>query len=26
VLYGEAVQKRHAALAAICDRTPLLTS
>ncbi|WP_066806049.1 Ppx/GppA family phosphatase [Sphingomonas asaccharolytica] len=25
-LYGEAVQKRHAALAAICDRTPLLTS
>lgn len=24
-LYGEAVQKRHAALAAICDRTPLLT-
>lgn len=25
-LYGEAVQKRHAALSAICDRTPLLTS
>lgn len=25
-LYGEAVQKRHAALAANCDRTPLLTS
>jgi exopolyphosphatase/guanosine-5'-triphosphate,3'-diphosphate pyrophosphatase len=25
-LYGEAVQKRHAALATICDRTPLLTS
>jgi len=25
-LYGEAVQKRHAALAAMCDRTPLLTS
>lgn len=24
--YGEAVQKRHAALAAMCDRTPLLTS
>ncbi|WP_066819845.1 Ppx/GppA family phosphatase [Sphingomonas mali] len=25
-LYGEAVQKRHTALAAMCDRTPLLTS
>lgn len=25
-LYGEAVQKRHAALSAMCDRTPLLTS
>jgi exopolyphosphatase/guanosine-5'-triphosphate,3'-diphosphate pyrophosphatase len=25
-LYGEAVQKRHAALAAMCDRAPLLTS
>jgi exopolyphosphatase/guanosine-5'-triphosphate,3'-diphosphate pyrophosphatase len=25
-LYGEAVQKRHSALAAMCDRTPLLTS
>ncbi|MGN6817706.1 MAG: Ppx/GppA phosphatase family protein [Sphingomonas sp.] len=25
-LYGEAVQKRHAALAVMCDRTPLLTS
>jgi exopolyphosphatase/guanosine-5'-triphosphate,3'-diphosphate pyrophosphatase len=25
-LYGEAVQKRHAALAVMCDRAPLLTS
>ena len=25
-LYGEIVQKRHAALAAACDRTPVLTS
>ncbi len=25
-LYGEAVQKRHAALSAICDRDPVLTS
>lgn len=25
-LYGEAVQKRHAALAAACDRDPVLTS
>ena len=25
-LYGEAVQKRHANLAAICERTPVLTS
>jgi exopolyphosphatase/guanosine-5'-triphosphate,3'-diphosphate pyrophosphatase len=25
-LYGEAVQKRHAALAGMCDRTPMLTS
>ncbi|MBN8814791.1 MAG: Ppx/GppA family phosphatase [Sphingomonas sp.] len=25
-LYGEAVQRRHAALAAVCDREPVLTS